>query len=234
MHGVKAGGVWMTLNLVVAFLLLTVAGSLLLSFRTAGQAVRLRKIELAQRQQQQLLSNVVDTTRTTPGVPSVPDEEYPPKEPEVLAAEAEVREQQRDVLQSVPFLVVTAERPDGCKTQEGCQIIMRSYKNKVDYCNIHGCKVWYSLETWEESLPGTWARYPLLRSLMDSNPSVPWFLWMDADAVFTDMSFSLPLEEFERAGKKFILTGWEDKVRVPFIPLCHFFLEFLVSRPSRY
>ncbi|EFJ32439.1 glycosyltransferase CAZy family GT34-like protein [Selaginella moellendorffii] len=110
------------------------------------------------------------------------------------------------------FLLVTADQPTSCKTRQGSHLLMMSLKNKVDYCNLHQCKVWYSLESWQPGFTGTWARYPLLQRLMLVNSHVEWFMWMDSDALFTDMSFVIPLETYESWNKDMIIPGYWEKV----------------------
>ncbi|ERN02260.1 hypothetical protein AMTRI_Chr02g265140 [Amborella trichopoda] len=111
-----------------------------------------------------------------------------------------------------PFILVSGERSGPCETVNGSVVMAKSYKNKVDYCNWHGCTVWYTLEVWEEGYTGTWARYPLLLRLMKANPSVAWFMWMDSDAIFTDFSFEIPIHAYDSWGKKMVVPGFWDKV----------------------
>ncbi|GLJ10702.1 hypothetical protein SUGI_0133440 [Cryptomeria japonica] len=111
-----------------------------------------------------------------------------------------------------PFILVTGERSSPCISPRGNNVMMKSYKNKVDYCNLHGCKVWYALEVWQKGFVGTWVRYPLLIQLMKANPSVTWFMWMDSDAVLTDFNFSIPFETYNTWNKNLVVPGFWDKV----------------------
>ncbi|XP_057836318.2 probable xyloglucan 6-xylosyltransferase 1 isoform X2 [Cryptomeria japonica] len=111
-----------------------------------------------------------------------------------------------------PFVLVTGERSSPCISPRGNNVMMKSYKNKVDYCNLHGCKVWYALEVWQKGFVGTWVRYPLLIHLMKANPSVTWFMWMDSDAVFTDFNFSIPFETYSSWNKNLIVPGSWEKI----------------------
>ena len=113
---------------------------------------------------------------------------------------------------NLSFLLVTGERASPCKSRSGAHSLLQSYKNKVDYCTLHGCKVWYMLETWEEGFTGVWARYPALLRLMQSLPSVRWFMWMDADAIFTDFNFTIPFKQYEEWNKNFIAHGFHHLV----------------------
>eukprot|EP01018_Ginkgo_biloba_P027773 Gb_16800 [translate_table: standard] len=114
--------------------------------------------------------------------------------------------------QAVPFMIVTGERSSPCITPEGSNTMMKTYKNKVDYCNLHGCKVWYALEVWEKGFVGTWVRCPLLLRLMKTNPSVPWFMWMDSDAIFTDFNFSIPFGTYNSWSKNLVVPGFWEKI----------------------
>lgn len=114
--------------------------------------------------------------------------------------------------QPLPFMIVTGERSSPCKTPLGSNIMMKTYKNKVDYCNLHGCKIWYALEVWERGFTGTWVRYPLLLRLMKANPSVTWFMWMDSDAIFTDLNFSIPFDTYNGWNKNLVVSGYWEKV----------------------
>ncbi|GLJ10704.1 hypothetical protein SUGI_0133460 [Cryptomeria japonica] len=113
---------------------------------------------------------------------------------------------------AVPFMLVTGERSSPCVTSHGSNVMMKTYKNKVDYCNLHGCKVWYALEIWQKGFVGTWVRYPLLLRLMKANPSVTWFMWMDSDAIFTDFNFSIPFERYNGWNKNMVVPGFWEKV----------------------
>ncbi|MCO5595476.1 hypothetical protein L7F22_049519 [Adiantum nelumboides] len=117
-------------------------------------------------------------------------------------------EKSRGAGANISFMLVTGERPSVCKSAEGARVLLQSYKNKVEYCSLHGCKVWYMLESWEEGYYGVWARYPALLRIMRSLPSVQWFMWMDADAVFTDFEFSIPFHLYNDWNKNFIAHGF--------------------------
>jgi hypothetical protein len=113
---------------------------------------------------------------------------------------------------NLSFFLVTGERPSPCQSGPGAHALLRSYKNKVDYCTLHGCKVWYMLETWEPGFGGVWARYPALLRLMQALPDVEWFMWMDADAIFTDFAFEIPFRQYDEWGKNFVAHGFHHLV----------------------
>ena len=41
---------------------------------------------------------------------------------------------------------------------------------------------------------------------------IEWLLWMDDDAIFTDMNFTFPFEEYDAAGINLVI--WGDPQRV--------------------
>lgn len=62
----------------------------------------------------------------------------------------------------------------------------------------------------DQEMTGFWAKLPLLRKLMLTNPEMEWVWWMDSDALFTDMSFKVPLEKYNNYN--LVLHGFDDKV----------------------
>lgn len=46
--------------------------------------------------------------------------------------------------------------------------------------------------------------------LMKEHPEIDWFWWMDSDAIFTDMTFELPLHKYENYNM--VMHGWDDAV----------------------
>jgi hypothetical protein len=118
--------------------------------------------------------------------------------------------------------------PSACSTPIGTHLLTKAYKNKVDYCNIHGCTVRYILESWPhdedddevddahpppadpQMIRRGWAFSPapsILLRLMDSHRSVPWFMWMDTEALFTNLSFAFPFHTYSVWGKHFIVPA---------------------------
>eukprot|EP00475_Leptophrys_vorax_P031475 TRINITY_DN47685_c0_g1_i1.p1 TRINITY_DN47685_c0_g1~~TRINITY_DN47685_c0_g1_i1.p1 ORF type:complete len:261 (+),score=7.42 TRINITY_DN47685_c0_g1_i1:26-784(+) len=53
---------------------------------------------------------------------------------------------------------------------------------------------------------GFWVKLPLLRMLMLRHPEVEWFMWVDSDAMITDMAFEYPIEEY--ANYTMVLSGF--------------------------
>eukprot|EP00245_Coleochaete_scutata_P018185 TRINITY_DN9313_c0_g3_i1.p1 TRINITY_DN9313_c0_g3~~TRINITY_DN9313_c0_g3_i1.p1 ORF type:complete len:440 (+),score=85.52 TRINITY_DN9313_c0_g3_i1:112-1431(+) len=113
----------------------------------------------------------------------------------------------------VKMMIVTAEEPDTCPLVGGDKMFMKAFKNKVDYCRIRGyCQVWYSLEFWDPNMDMFWRKGPILKPLMEKHKDIEWFMWMDSDALFTDMAFDIPLDEYDQAGLNIIFPGAETQV----------------------
>lgn len=107
-------------------------------------------------------------------------------------------------------LLVTGSQPSSCENPEGDNFLLKSIKNKLDYARLHDIEIFYNMAHLDQEMAGFWAKLPLLRKLMLTNPEVEWIWWMDSDALFTDMSFEVPLEKYEN--HNLVLHGFDDKV----------------------
>ncbi|KAG8063676.1 hypothetical protein GUJ93_ZPchr0003g17823 [Zizania palustris] len=107
-------------------------------------------------------------------------------------------------------LVVTGSAPARCPEPDGDHLLLRAFKNKVDYCRVHGLDVFYNTALMDAEMSGFWAKLPLLRALMGAHPEAELLWWVDSDAVFTDMLFELPWERY--AEHNLVLHGWAAKV----------------------
>jgi len=107
-------------------------------------------------------------------------------------------------------LLVTGSQPTSCENPEGDHFLLKSIKNKLDYARLHNMEIFYNMAHLDQEMAGFWAKLPLLRKLMLTNPAVEWIWWMDSDALFTDMSFEVPLEKYENFN--LVLHGFDDKV----------------------
>ncbi|KAM3313756.1 hypothetical protein ACQJBY_032959 [Aegilops geniculata] len=107
-------------------------------------------------------------------------------------------------------LLVTGSAPARCPDPDGDHLLLRAFKNKADYCRVHGLEVYYNTAFLDAEMTGFWAKLPLLRSLMMAHPEVELLWWVDSDAVFTDMRFELPWERY--SAHNLVLHGWEAKV----------------------
>lgn len=108
------------------------------------------------------------------------------------------------------ILLVTGSQPTSCQNAEGDHYLLKSVKNKIDYCRLHGIEMFYNMAHLDPELPGFWAKLPIIRELMLSQPKAEWIWWMDSDALFTDMSFELPMEKYE--DYNIVLHGWDELV----------------------
>ncbi|XP_062209224.1 probable glycosyltransferase 5 [Phragmites australis] len=107
-------------------------------------------------------------------------------------------------------LLVTGSAPARCPDPYGDHLLLKAFKNKADYCRVHGLDVFYNTAFLDAEMSGFWAKLPLLRTLMLAHPEVELLWWVDSDAVFTDMLFELPWERY--ASHNLVLHGWAAKV----------------------
>lgn len=106
------------------------------------------------------------------------------------------------------ILLVTGSQPGPCDNPLGDHYLLKSTKNKIDYCRFHDIEIVHNLAHLDKELAGYWAKLPLLRRLMLSHPEVEWIWWMDSDALFTDMAFELPLSRYDN--HNLIIHGYQD------------------------
>ncbi|KAL8230713.1 hypothetical protein R6Q57_000491 [Mikania cordata] len=106
------------------------------------------------------------------------------------------------------ILLVTGSPPNPCDNAIGDHYLLKSIKNKIDYCRIHGIEIVYNMAHLDKELSGYWAKLPLIRRLMLSHPEVEWIWWMDSDALFTDMVFELPLSKYK--DHNMVIHGYPD------------------------
>uniref|UniRef100_A0ACD5WWP0 Uncharacterized protein n=1 Tax=Avena sativa TaxID=4498 RepID=A0ACD5WWP0_AVESA len=107
-------------------------------------------------------------------------------------------------------MLVTGSSPKPCENPVGDHYLLKSIKNKMDYCRIHDIEIFYNMALLDAELAGFWAKLPLLRALLLAHPEVEFFWWMDSDAMFTDMAFELPWERY--GPYNFVLHGWDEMV----------------------
>ncbi|URE25117.1 galactosyl transferase GMA12/MNN10 family [Musa troglodytarum] len=107
-------------------------------------------------------------------------------------------------------LLVTGSSPKPCENPVGDHYLLKSIKNKIDYCRVHGIEIFYNMALLDAEMAGFWAKLPLIRSLLLAHPEVEFLWWMDSDAMFTDMAFELPWERY--APFNLVLHGWNEMV----------------------
>ncbi|XP_074308870.1 galactomannan galactosyltransferase 1-like [Silene latifolia] len=103
-------------------------------------------------------------------------------------------------------MMVTGSQPKPCANPVGDHLMLRLFKNKVDYCRIHRHGIFYNNVLLHPKMFGFWAKYPIVKAAMLAHPEAEWIWWVDSDAVFTDMDFDLPLEKYK--AYNLIVYGW--------------------------
>ncbi|KAJ7944539.1 galactomannan galactosyltransferase 1-like [Quillaja saponaria] len=104
------------------------------------------------------------------------------------------------------ILIVTGSQPSHCKNPIGDHLLLKFFKNKVDYSRIHGYDIFYNNALLHPKMFAYWAKYPVVRAAMLAHPEAEWIWWVDSDAAFTDMEFKLPLERYK--DHNLIVHGW--------------------------
>ncbi|KAK9146933.1 hypothetical protein Sjap_006836 [Stephania japonica] len=107
-------------------------------------------------------------------------------------------------------LLVTGSSPKPCENPVGDHYLVKSIKNKIDYCRIHGIEIFYNMALLDAEMSGFWAKLPLIRRILLSHPEIEFLWWMDSDAMFTDMAFELPWERYK--DHNLVMHGWNEMV----------------------
>ncbi|KAK1648836.1 hypothetical protein QYE76_066641 [Lolium multiflorum] len=107
-------------------------------------------------------------------------------------------------------VMVSGSQSSPCKGAGGDNLLLRFLKNKLDYCRLHGVELFYNTALLHPEMKAYWAKIPNVRATMLAHPEAEWIWWLDADAVLTDMDFSLPLHRYR--DHNLILYGWEREV----------------------
>lgn len=107
-------------------------------------------------------------------------------------------------------LLVTGSSPKPCENPVGDHYLLKSIKNKIDYCRVHGLEIFYNTALLDAEMAGFWAKLPLIRALLLAHPEVEFLWWMDSDAMFTDMAFELPWSRY--GPYNLVLHGWDEMV----------------------
>lgn len=103
-------------------------------------------------------------------------------------------------------VMVTGSQPKACKNPIGDHLLLRFFKNKVDYCRIHGYDIFYNNVLLHPKMNSYWAKLPVVKAAMLAHPEAEWIWWVDSDALFTDMEFKLPLERYKN--HNVVVHGW--------------------------
>ncbi|VVB09883.1 unnamed protein product [Arabis nemorensis] len=104
------------------------------------------------------------------------------------------------------IVMVTGSQSSPCKNPIGDHLLLRCFKNKVDYCRIHGHDIFYSDSLLHPKMNSYWAKLPVVKSAMIAHPEAEWIWWVDSDAIFTDMEFTPPLERYRN--HNLVVHGW--------------------------
>ncbi|KAG0563244.1 hypothetical protein KC19_8G015300 [Ceratodon purpureus] len=96
-------------------------------------------------------------------------------------------------------LLVSGSQPGPCANPLGDFYHLKFLKNRIDYARLHGLEFFYNMATFEKEMSSFWAKLPLLRKMMLNHPGVEWIWWMDSDAIFTDMTFEMPMEKYAKS-----------------------------------
>ncbi|XP_050216177.1 xyloglucan 6-xylosyltransferase 2 [Mercurialis annua] len=107
-------------------------------------------------------------------------------------------------------LLVTGSSPKPCENPVGDHYLLKSIKNKIDYCRLHGIEIFYNFALLDAEMAGFWAKLPLIRKLLLSHPEIEFLWWMDSDAMFTDMAFEVPWERYKDSN--FVMHGWNEMI----------------------
>ncbi|KAL8486262.1 hypothetical protein ACS0TY_023101 [Phlomoides rotata] len=107
-------------------------------------------------------------------------------------------------------LLVTGSSPNPCDNPIGDHYLLKSIKNKIDYCRLHGIDIFYNMALLDAEMAGFWAKLPLIRKLLLAHPEVEFLWWMDSDAMFTDMVFELPWERYKDVN--LVMHGWKGMI----------------------
>ncbi|XP_062155890.1 glycosyltransferase 6-like [Alnus glutinosa] len=108
------------------------------------------------------------------------------------------------------ILVITGSQASPCKNPIGDHLLLRLFKNKLDYCRIHGYDLFYNNAYLHPKMNSYWAKLPVVRAAMIAHPEAEWIWWVDSDAVFTDMEFKLPLDRYK--AHNLVVHGWPNMV----------------------
>lgn len=106
--------------------------------------------------------------------------------------------------------VVTGSQQWPCKSPVGDHLLLRLFKNKVDYCRINGFDLFYNNALLHPTMVTYWAKIPMVRAAMVAHPESEWIFWIDSDAVFTDMEFKPPLERYKK--HNLVVDGWPNLI----------------------
>ncbi|WOG93009.1 hypothetical protein DCAR_0312288 [Daucus carota subsp. sativus] len=104
------------------------------------------------------------------------------------------------------IMLISGSQSTPCKNPMGDHLLLRFFKNKVDYCRIHGYDIFYNNILLQPKMFTFWAKIPAVRAAMVAHPEAEWIWWVDSDAAITDMDFKLPLNRYK--DHNLVVHGW--------------------------
>lgn len=108
------------------------------------------------------------------------------------------------------IVMVTGSQLKPCKNSIGDHLLLRFFKNKVDYCRIHGYDIFYNNLLLHPKMKSFWAKLPVVKAAMLAHPEAEWIWWIDSDAAITDMEFKVPLERYK--DHNMVVHGWPGEI----------------------
>ncbi|KAI3462676.1 hypothetical protein Pfo_019339 [Paulownia fortunei] len=107
-------------------------------------------------------------------------------------------------------LMVTGSQSTPCKNPIGDYLLLKLFKNKVDYSRRHGIDIFYNNVLFQPKMFSFWAKTPTVKAAMLAHPEAEWIWWVDSDAAFTDMDFKLPLDRYK--AHNLVIHGWPNLI----------------------
>ncbi|KAL3637709.1 hypothetical protein CASFOL_018157 [Castilleja foliolosa] len=95
------------------------------------------------------------------------------------------------------ILLVTGSQATPCKNPIGDYLLLKFFKNKVDYARRHSIDIFYNNVLFQPKMFSFWAKTPTVKAAMLAHPEAERIWWVDSDAAFTDMDFALPLDRYK-------------------------------------
>ncbi|KAL6587730.1 hypothetical protein OROMI_000708 [Orobanche minor] len=108
------------------------------------------------------------------------------------------------------ILMVTGSQATPCRNPIGDYLLLKFFKNKVDYARRHGIDIFYNNVLFHPKMFSFWAKTPTVKAAMLAHPEAEWIWWVDSDAAFTDMDFELPLGRYE--AHNLVIHGWPNLI----------------------
>ncbi|GFP99400.1 putative glycosyltransferase 7, partial [Phtheirospermum japonicum] len=82
------------------------------------------------------------------------------------------------------ILLVTGSQTTPCKNPIGDYLLLKFFKNKVDYARRHGIDRFYNNVLLQPKMFSFWAKTPTVKAAMLAHPEAEWIWWVDSDAAF--------------------------------------------------